>query len=344
MSLAVKYRPQKFEEVCGQSIVTKILNKSIEKNKFSNAILFAGPSGTGKTTLARIFANEINKGLGSPIEIDAASNNGVDNIRAIVESAKSRALVGEYKVFIIDECHMITKEGWNAFLKGIEECPKYTVLVFCTTEPNKVPATILNRVQRYNLTKISMAEIKTRLELICAQEGFINYVDTCDLISKTCQGGMRDAIATLEQCSDFSTDLKLENTKQILGEASFETMFKLTWALQQQQEDQIISIIDSLYNNGGDLKQFINLYLDFVLDLSKYALFNKIELTAIPEYLATETNPVVQFTITNTKTDKPLSYLNKLATAILEVKTTIKYDTNFRSTIIVLLLNFSRGE
>ena len=113
--------------------------------------MFSGSSGTGKTTLARIFANKVNEGKGNPIEIDAASNNGVDNVRYITEEAKTRALDAEYKIFIIDECHMITKEGWNAFLKCLEECPKYTMFIFCTTDPQKVPATIQNRVMRFSL-------------------------------------------------------------------------------------------------------------------------------------------------------------------------------------------------
>lgn len=341
MSLAVKYRPQEFEEVSGQQIVVQVLRKAIEKEKFSNVLLFAGPSGTGKTTIARLFANKINKGLGSPIEIDAASNTGVDNVRAIIDSASTRAITGEYKVFIIDECHMISNAGWNAFLKGIEECPKYTVLIFCTTEPNKVPQTILNRVQRYNLSKISMSDIKARLEYICKQEGFANYEQTCDLISKTCQGGMRDAIAMLEQCADFSTDLSVENTKQILGESSFETMFKLTWALQQKKDKDTLSIIDGLYNSGKDLKQFISIYLDFTLDLEKYIIFKDISLTAIPAYLATEQNAVVQYTVQDKNS---LNYFKALTEAILNIKQLIKYDNSYKSTIEILLLKFSHGE
>lgn len=341
MSLATKYRPKSFEEICGQQITTTILNKAIEQEKFSNVILFAGPSGCGKTTLARIFANKINRGLGDPIEIDAASNNGVDNVRTIIDSMNSRALVGEYKVFIIDECHMISKEGWNAFLKGIEECPKYTVLVFCTTEPNKIPATILNRVQRYNLSKISIPEIKNRLAYICMQEGYTNFEEACDIISKTCHGGMRDAIATLESCADFSKDLSKENIKQVLGESNFETMFKLTWAIRKHEEAGILEIIESLYNGGRDLKQFISIYLDFILDLQKYILLQDINATNIPSYLATEENPVVQFTTTST--ENSLSYFRALAEAILEIKQVIKYDNSYKSTIEVLLIKFSRG-
>ena len=130
-SLAVKYRPTKFEDVCGQSITVKILERAIEQKNFKHAYLFAGDSGCGKTTLARIFATYLNKGVGSPIEIDAASNNGVDQVRTIIDSASERALDGEYKIFIIDECHAITSAGWQAFLKSIEETPEYTIYIFC---------------------------------------------------------------------------------------------------------------------------------------------------------------------------------------------------------------------
>jgi DNA polymerase-3 subunit gamma/tau len=173
-SLAVKYRPTTFETVAGQNVTTRILNKVLEKQAFKNAYLFAGPSGCGKTTCARIFANAINGGIGEPTEIDGASNNGVDQVRAIVESANQRSLVGNYKIYIIDECHMITSAGWNAFLKGLEDCPEYTIFIFCTTEPNKIPVTIQNRMQRFNIAKISAQEIKDRLVYVCQHEGFTN--------------------------------------------------------------------------------------------------------------------------------------------------------------------------
>jgi DNA polymerase-3 subunit gamma/tau len=153
-SLAVKYRPRTLEDVCGQSITVKILEKAIEQKNFKHAYLFAGDSGCGKTTCARAFANAINQGLGQPIELDAASQRDIETIRAITNSANERSLDSEYKVFIIDECQSYTIVQWQAFLKAIEETPEYAIFMFCTTEPNKLPATILNRIQRYNITKI----------------------------------------------------------------------------------------------------------------------------------------------------------------------------------------------
>ena len=336
-SLAVKYRPKTFEEVVGQSITTEILKKQIENKTFKNAYLFSGHSGCGKTTSARIFARMINNGVGDPIEKDATTF-GVDDARNLAEEARQRAIAGEYKIFIIDECHRLggdKKDAWNALLKVIEECPKYTIFIFCTTEPEKVIPTVRNRLQRYNFTPISAPEIRARLEYICQQEGFTNYEQTCDYISKSVQGGMRDAITYLEQISDYSKDLNIEVAKKVIGGLSYETMFKLTWAITGNQEAEIISTIEELYQNGQDLKTFIDIYLDFILDLVKFILFRQIELTNIPSYLATQENAVVQFT---TQDPNSLTKYNKLADKLLETKQAIVYDNYYKNTIIIMLV------
>lgn len=334
-SLAVKYRPKTLEDVCGQSITVKILEKAIEQKNFKHAYLFAGDSGCGKTTCARAFANAINQGLGQPIELDAASQRDIETIRAITNSANERSLDSEYKVFIIDECQSYTIVQWQAFLKAIEETPEYAIFMFCATEPNKLPATILNRIQRYNITKIDAETIKNRLIYICQQEGFTNYEAACDLISKVSNGCMRDAIMKLEQCANYSTDLNMENVKLILTDISYEAMFRLTVALQDKQEDQVLAIIEKLYSSGNDLKSFINSYLEFTLDLTKYILFKNMQLTNIPTYL----EPAVQSTI---QIENGLAWFKAFAELLLNIKIEIKYDTSYKSTIEAYLLRACR--
>lgn len=340
-SLAVKYRPTTFEAVCGNQITVKILKKVLEAGTPKNAYLFAGPSGCGKTTLARIFANKLNNGVGDPIEIDAASNNGVDQVRAIIETANQRSLTGTYKIYIIDECHAITSAGWQAFLKGLEETPDFTIFIFCTTEPNKIPATILNRVQRFNIAKIDSQEVRDRLCFICQQEGFTNYENTCELISKLCDGGMREAITKLDQCADLSKDLSLENTKLVLGEAPFERMLKLTNFLIKGNEQFTLAAIETLSKEGKDLKQFINEYLSFVLELSKYSLFKNISLTNIPAYLENNSDPTISVFHT-VSVEGALEWLNYLADKLLNIKNTIKYDTSVKAIVEVYFLQVCR--
>lgn len=335
-ALTLKYRPHTFEEVVGQSITATILKQVVLKRSFKNCYMLAGHSGCGKTTLARIFANEINQHVGAPIEIDAASNNGVDNVRSIIESAGQRSLTGEYKIFIIDECHMITKEGWNAFLKCIEECPTYTIFIFCTTEPNKVPATILNRVQRYDITPISQVDIKNRLVYICQQEGFTNYTDACDLISKVSHGGMRDAITLLDQCADLSTDLDVNLVSRVVGNISYDNMFSLTCALLNKDEAAVLQTIAAVADSGANLKNFIDQYIGFCLDLAKYCLFRSTRLTNIPEFLTARCDGYSQV-------PGALDYANMLVDKLLDLKNMIRFDTNFRTTIEVFLIRIMRG-
>ena len=340
-SLAVKYRPNTFEAVCGNQVTVQILKRVLDLGCPKNAYLFAGPSGCGKTTLARLFAKALNNDACDPNEIDAASNNGVDAVRTIMESANQRSLTGTYKIYIIDECHAITTAGWQAFLKGIEETPEYTIFMFCTTEPNKIPITILNRVQRFNITKIDTQEIKNRLIHICQQEGFTNYEDTCELISKLCDGCMRDAITKLDQCADLSKDLSLNNTKLVLGEAPFERMLKLTNCLIAGEEQYTLAAIDTLDKEGKDLKQFINEYLSFVLELTRYILFKNITVTNIPAYLEHSEDAMTNVAYT-TSFDGALAWFGYLTDKLLTIKNVIKYDTSVKAVVEAYLLQVCR--
>lgn len=334
-TLAVKYRPKTFEEVCGQGITTMILKKVVENRNFKNCYLFAGDSGCGKTTLARIFGYAINQGKGTLEEIDAASHNGVDDVRAIMEAGKQRALDSEYKIFIIDECHAITTQGWQAYLKGLEEAPPFTIYIFCTTEPNKIPEAVLNRMQRYNITKISADEIKTRLMNICLAEGFTNFEKTCDLISKTTHGCMRDAIMKLEQCADFDTDLILANAQQVLNTSSYDAMLYLIYSLAEKNSAGVLYTTDQLYNSGTDLKSFIEVFIEFVIDFSKYYMFKDINTTNIPVYLEPNVQNVIGFI-------HDYNWLINLIDTLLQVKLEIRYDSFYKSTIEAFLLKFCK--
>lgn len=334
-TLAVKYRPQTFNEVCSQVSIKKILQRQIELKQFKNVYLFSGPSGTGKTTLARIFANEINMYQGSPIEIDGASNNGVDNVKMIIQSSAERSLDSTYKIYIVDECHMITTAGWNAFLKILEEPPMYTIFMFCTTDAQKIPATIINRVQRFNLTKVNTQEIKNRLRFVCEQEHFINYEESIDYISKISSGGMRDALAMLDKCSGYSSDLSINNVLEALGNYSYQSFFDLTNAIIDGNESIVINLINSFYNSGNDLKLFVEQYLNFVLDLAKYCLFKDLSVTMIP--LSMEDK--VKYT---TGIENNRHYFNNLTDKILNIKNTIRYDSNMKTTIEIMLLQLCR--
>ena len=172
-SLAVRYRPKSWDDVIEQDSVKRILTQQLASEEIQHAYLFCGPAGCGKTTCARIFANEINKGKGSPMELDAASNNSVDDIRLIIQQAKTQSLDSEYRIWVLDEVHALSANAWQALLKILEEPPKKAVFIMCTTDPQKIPKTILSRVQRYDFKKISQEGIVDRLKYILNQEGYI---------------------------------------------------------------------------------------------------------------------------------------------------------------------------
>ena len=307
-SLAVKYRPTYFYSLTEQSAVKGILENQIKTKTFQHGYLFTGPAGTGKTTSARIFANMINDGKGNPIEVDAASNSGVDNIRQIIEDAKRKPLDAEYKIFIVDECHSLSNGAWQALLKTLEEPPKFTIFIFCTTDPQKIPNTILSRVQRYNFQKISNEGIVKRLNGIIAEENremieaaggsqdAINDIewakhedidcidcdeDALEYIAKVSSGGMRDAITLLDKCLSLSHDLTLENVLKTIGTEDYNTFFDFLNRLCNKGK-MSITTIENVYNCGKDVKQFMKDFAKFILEVEKYLIYGSTDYINIP--------------------------------------------------------------
>ena len=274
-SLAIKYRPTIFDDVVEQESIKIILKQQLESNEVKNAYLFCGGAGTGKTTCARIFANEINNGQGNPIEMDAASNSGVDDVREILHQAQTKSIDSEYKVFIIDECHSISNTGWQAFLKLIEEPPAKSIFIFCTTDPQKIPKTILSRVQRYDFQRISQQGIVDRLDTILENErdeDDAHDIDAMEYIAKIADGGMRDAITLMDKCLAYSKDLTLDNVVKALGFVDYDIMWKLFDSIINRDMKKSVEIIESIHASGKDLKTFIKSFVQFLLDICKYNL------------------------------------------------------------------------
>jgi len=335
-SLAVQYRPKDFDSMLGQKTVIKTLKEQLKRGKISNCYLFAGPSGDGKTTISKALAYQINGGRGTPYEIDGASHNGVDAVREIIEDAKNRSIDSEYKIYIIDECHAITSAAWSAFLKCLEEPPQYTIFMFCTTNPEKIPEAILNRMMRFNLSKVDTGLIRDRLKYICQNEGFTNYDEACDYLAKLGAGGVRDSIAYLEKCAAYNTDLSIENVLTCLGNLSYDSMFDLTGAILNRDEAFVLECIENYYNAGSDLKVFLDSYLEFCLDLTKFCLFKDMQMVKIPGSLMPRCEGY-------SNVPDILSFSNDLVDKILNIKTTVKYDLNPKITIEAMLIRICRG-
>ena len=284
------YRPQRFDEVAGQEHIITTLRHAVEENKIAHAYLFCGPRGTGKTTIAKLLAKAINctsnpkpcdecencKEIASGnhpdvIEIDAASNNGVDEVRNLIDKVKYAPTQGKYKVYIIDEVHMMSTGAFNALLKTLEEPPAHVVFILATTEPHKILPTIISRCQRFDFMKLSLTEIVNRMKSVVEQENYICDDEALEMIAKLADGGMRDALSILEQCLAYNDQhLTVQDVNHIYGIVSLENKIDFIKVLLSKDMKKSLFILDEMKTNGIDIKRLTLDLVDILKDIIIY--------------------------------------------------------------------------
>lgn len=336
-TLAVKYRPQTFDDVVEQNVIKAILQNQIDKNMVKNAYLFCGPAGCGKTTNGRLFAKYLNNNsFTNVMELDAASHNGVDDIRKIVEDSQFKPIGTPYRLYIIDECHVLSGQAWQAALKTLEEPTPTSIFIFCTTDPQKIPATIISRVQRYDFQRITHSGIVNRLKYIIESENNEGHSYTYDedaisYIAKLADGGMRDSITLLEKALAYDPNVTMDSVTKALGTVDYNTMFDLTDAMCKMDKMSVIEIIENIHRGGLELKQFIKNYNYFVLDLCKYDILKNFEYLQIPNTFGERIKKY---------TKEDFAFFTSLLNEVINLNSSIKWESTpkpiIESTFILL--------
>ena len=352
------WRPQRFEDVVGQEMITKTLRNAVMTNQTSHAYLFTGPRGTGKTSTAKIFAKAINchhqengepcneceickaitnGSLNDVLEIDAASNNGVEEIRDIRDKVKYAPTQADYKVYIIDEVHMLSTGAFNALLKTLEEPPANVVFILATTEPHKIPATIISRTQRFDFKRITSSTILKRMEYILNQKD-IQYEDAAlKIIAKAAEGGMRDALSILDQVISFGeNNVTLENALLVTGSVTKTDLLNYLQAVVDQKTPEALEMIHKLVQDGKDASRIVEDLVEYCRDLLLYqqspAMLEETELGMLDEdfkKFAQEIEPEIVYQMINILneqqenmryTSHPTVYLEVLTVKLSQLK------------------------
>jgi DNA polymerase-3 subunit gamma/tau len=358
VALYRKWRPKDFSDLIGQDHISRTLSNAITTGKIGHAYLFSGPRGTGKTSTAKIFAKalncengptpepcnicancqKINEGSSMDVfEIDAASNRGIDEIRDLRETVKFAPADGRYKVYIIDEVHMLTAEAFNALLKTLEEPPAHVVFILATTEAHKVPATIQSRCQRYDFKRITVDEIQKRLALVASESNLAAEPEALRIIAIHADGGMRDALSILDQCSALAEDgVKAEKVRHILGLVGHEWIWKLTEALAGKNGGAILSLLDTLLASGKDVKQIL---AEMTLHMRSIMIYKAAGMVAGIE-LYNDQEDVLKQHAENFSHEEIVEIIQKLHAAMNE----IKWSPQPRIAIEVALLSLCHPE
>ena len=350
IALYRQWRPQEFDSLIGQDHISKTLANAIKSGKIAHAYLFSGPRGTGKTSTAKILAKALNCVEGpSPVpcnhcenclkindgtsmdvfEIDAASNRGIDEIRDLRESVKFSPVDGKFKIYIIDEVHMLTTDAFNALLKTLEEPPSHVVFILATTEAHKIPATIHSRCQRYDFRKITDTEIFARLQYVAENMKIQVEPEVLRIIATHADGGMRDALSILDQCSTFAEVITVDAVREILGLIGREWIWALVEALAQKNTKESLVLLNDILSKGKDIKQIL-------IELAQY--FREIMLYQVEgsaqNFSSSESNEVLKKHSRCFSYDELVEYIKSIHSGINE----LRFSPQPRITLEVLLV------